>query len=190
MLYKDVVGSLVSAIDVLDRYTEGHGKRVSDLSRLLARELGLGARETEAVATAGLLHDVGKLGIPSEILRKPGRLSPSEYEVMKRHPGHSARILGAIRGFEDITTMALRHHERWDGGGYPDGLAGEAIPLGAQIIQVADSLDAMTSTRSYRPARGWDEAVAEVGACSGGQFHPAVAAAALALDGMPDGRGT
>lgn len=179
-LYRGVVASLVSAIEVMDSYTVGHGKRVSDYSRAIAREFGLSAREEEAVGTAALLHDVGKLGIPSELLRKPGPLLPEEEAVVRQHPANSARILESIQGFGDIVDMARWHHERFDGAGYPDGLAGDRIPTGAQIIQVADSFDAMTSDRSYRPALSREGALAELLAGSGTQFNPRVVRAALA----------
>lgn len=178
-LYKDIVTALVSAIDVMDSYTEGHGRRVSIYSQLIARELELEPQEIEDIGTAALLHDIGKLGIPSEVLRKPGKLSAEEYAIVKQHPEHSARILRSIHGFEHIVELALRHHECYDSSGYPGGLCGGAIPIGAQIIQLADSFDAMTSTRSYRPALSRGQALDELRSHSGTQFHPAVVAAAL-----------
>lgn len=180
MLYKDVVSALVSAIDVMDRYTEGHAQRVSAYSERLARRLGLPPADVDTISTAALLHDVGKLGVPSEVIRKRGTLNPDEQALMRQHPVHSAKILGAIHGFEDIAELAKRHHERWDGTGYPDGLEGRAIPIGSQIIQLADSFDAMTSSRSYRPALSLEEAFGEIRGGMGGQFHPEVADAALA----------
>lgn len=179
-LYRDVVSSLVSAIEVMDRYTEGHAKRVAEYSRLIGIKLGLSGRDLEDVETAALLHDVGKLGVPTEILRKPARLEPEEYELVKLHPANAAKILGEIRGFERIVEYAYRHHERYDGSGYPSGLAGDAIPLGAQVIQVADAIDAMTSERSYRPAMPLDRALETVALGSGSQFHPLAARAAIA----------
>ncbi len=179
-LYRDVVASLVSAIEVMDSYTQGHAKRVAGYSRLIGAKLGLSGRDLEDIETAALLHDVGKLGVPTEILRKPSRLEPGEYDLVKRHPANAAKILGEIGGFERIVEYAYRHHERYDGLGYPDGLEGDVIPLGAQVIQVADAIDAMTSERSYRPAMTLERALEAVALGSGSQFHPLAARAALA----------
>lgn len=180
-LYRDVVTALVSAIEVMDRYTEGHAKRVSDYSRAIATKLGLTNDEISEITTAALLHDIGKLGVPTDILRKPAALDREEYALVKRHPEYSARILGTIHGFERIVELAYHHHERYDGLGYPDGLTGDSIPLGAQIIQLADALDAMTSSRSYRPAMPVLTALATIRENAGRQFSPRVAAVALEL---------
>jgi len=174
-LYQDIVSSLVSAIEVMDTYTQGHAKRVSDYSRLLGTRLGLSETEISEIGTAALLHDIGKIGIPTEILRKPDRLNEAEYEIVKRHPVDAAKILGVISGFERIVELAYRHHERYDGRGYPEGISGCAIPFGAHVIGLADALDAMTSARSYRPAMTWAEALDVVRDESGAQFHPDVA---------------
>jgi len=178
-LYKDIVASLVSAIEVVDRYTEGHAKRVSAYSRAIGERLGLPAAALSDIATAALLHDIGKIGVPTDILRKPGRLDPDEFAIVKRHPADAAKILGVIGGFERIVELAYRHHERYDGKGYPEGLSGDAIPLGAQIIGLADAIDAMTSARSYRPAMSLERALEIVRDESGSQFHPAVVRVAL-----------
>ena len=180
-LYHDIVASLVSAIEVMDTYTQGHARRVSEYSRALGRRLGMSESEVYEISTAALLHDVGKIGIPTEILQKPERLSRSEYEIVKRHPANSAKILGAIGGFERIVELAYRHHERYDGKGYPEGLSGDAIPFGACVIGLADAVDAMTSARSYRPAMSWEQALNVIRTEAGMQFHPLVAKAALEL---------
>lgn len=177
--YREVIGSLVSAIEVMDSYTNGHGKRVAAISGRLGMVLGLEPPELRDLHRAALLHDIGKIGVPSEILRKTGRLDEREYAIVKQHPANSAKILGGISGFSRVVELALHHHERYDGGGYPEGLAGDQLPLAAYILQLADSFDAMTSDRSYRPARPVGEAIAEIRAGSGSQFHPRVAEAAL-----------
>jgi hypothetical protein len=178
-LYQDIVDSLVSAIEVMDRYTEGHAKRVAEYSRSIGERLGLSEAELSDIATAALLHDIGKIGIPTEILRKPDRLDSAEYEIVKRHPADAAKILGVIGGFERIVELAYRHHERYDGKGYPEGISGDEIPFGAQVIGLADAIDAMTSARSYRPAMSRERALAIVRECSGSQFNPVVVRAAM-----------
>jgi len=122
-----------------------------------------------------LLHDIGKIGVPDNILRKPAALSEAEWVTMRKHPEFGARIVAGIPFLEDVARIVRHHHERWDGRGYPDGLAGEDIPLGARIFAVADSFDAMTSDRPYRRAMTIDEARAEVARCRGTQFDPTVA---------------
>jgi HD-GYP domain-containing protein (c-di-GMP phosphodiesterase class II) len=144
--------ALVAAIDQKDHYTRGHSERVGMLSRLVGRELGLSRAELQDLEWAGLLHDVGKIGIPEVILSKPGRLSLTEFESIKRHPRIGYEILRPIASFERVLTGVLHHHEQPDGNGYPSGLRGDAVPLIARIIHVADTFDALTSTRSYRRA--------------------------------------
>lgn len=177
--YREVIGSLISAIEVNDSYTNGHGRRVAAISGRLGMFLGLEPPELRDLHTAALLHDIGKIGVPSEILRKPGGLDEREYSIVKRHPVDSAKILGGISGFARVVELALRHHERYDGTGYPEGLSGDQLPLSAYVLQLADSFDAMTSDRAYRPARPILEALAEIRAGSGRQFHPRVAEAAI-----------
>lgn len=180
-LYQDIVASLVSAIEVMDRYTEGHAKRVCSYSRMIGSRLGLEEEDLSDICTASLLHDIGKIGVPSEILNKRGPLADVEYEIVKQHPANAAKILGSIGGFERIVDLAYRHHERYDGCGYPEGLAGDDIPLGAQVIAVADTMDAMTSERSYRPALPWEAALDTVRSAAGTQFRPDVVEAALSV---------
>jgi diguanylate cyclase (GGDEF)-like protein/putative nucleotidyltransferase with HDIG domain len=171
--------SLARAVDSRDAYTGSHSERVATLSSEIASELGLPAEEVELTRLAGSLHDLGKLAIPEEILRKPAALSDAERLVLERHPQIGYRMLESL-GVDPIADWVLHHHERWDGHGYPDGLAGDRIPLGARIIFVADAFDAMTSDRIYRAALSYEEAVAEVDRCAGTQFDPDVVRAFLA----------
>jgi HD-GYP domain-containing protein (c-di-GMP phosphodiesterase class II) len=131
---------------------------------------------------AGLLHDVGKVGIPDEILRKPGRLTDEEYDVMKQHPVVGAMIVSSMPGFQEIIPGVRNHHERWDGTGYPDGLAGEAIPLLGRLLAVPDTMSAMTTDRPYRKGLTWEAALEEVERKSGTQFDPSIVAAFLSAE--------
>jgi diguanylate cyclase (GGDEF)-like protein/putative nucleotidyltransferase with HDIG domain len=167
--------SLAKAVDARDTYTGSHSTRVAELSAWIAARLGLDAEQVELARLAGSLHDLGKLAIPEEILRKPGPLTPPERLVVERHPQIGFRMLESL-GVEPVAEWVFRHHERWDGRGYPDGLAGEEIPLGARIIFVADAYDAMTSERAYRGRLTPHAAVAELERCAGTQFDPAVVA--------------
>jgi diguanylate cyclase (GGDEF)-like protein/putative nucleotidyltransferase with HDIG domain len=172
-------GSLARAVDTRDAYTGSHSERVADLVARIAERMGLTPADVELARLAGSLHDLGKLAIPEEILRKPGRLTESERLVLERHPQIGFRMLESL-GVDPVADWVLRHHERWDGTGYPDGLAGEDIPLGARIIFVADAFDAMTSDRIYRNPVSVREAVEELERCSGTQFDPDVVQAFLA----------
>ncbi|MCK4340907.1 MAG: HD-GYP domain-containing protein [Phycisphaerae bacterium] len=155
----EVTRAMVSAIDKKDHYTSGHSERVGFLTRLTAAELGISSAEQQNMGWSGLLHDVGKIGIPEEILCKPGKLTAEEFEVIKQHPRMGYEILKPIASMGVILDGILHHHEYPDGSGYPAGLAGEAIPLVARIIHVADTFDALTSTRSYRRAFGIEQAL-------------------------------
>jgi diguanylate cyclase (GGDEF)-like protein/putative nucleotidyltransferase with HDIG domain len=168
--------SLAKAVDARDTYTGSHSERVSELAARVASRLGLEPEQVELTRLAGSLHDLGKLAIPEEILRKPGALTDSERLVLERHPQIGFRMLDSL-GVDPVADLVLHHHERWDGAGYPDGLQGEAIPLGARIIFVTDAFDAMTSDRIYRPKRSSDAALAELRRCAGSQFDPAIVAA-------------
>jgi len=188
MLYEDVRGlmmgllhSLTSAVDAKDTYTCGHSERVALLSRCLAQQIPLDDHAVDRVYMAGLLHDVGKIGVPEAVLQKAGRLTPEEFEEIKKHPAIGARILRDIRQIEDIIPGVLYHHERYDGKGYPSGLAGEDIPLMGRIICLADCFDAMTSSRTYRKALPLEVAMTEIQRCSGTQFDPALADAFLRI---------
>jgi diguanylate cyclase (GGDEF)-like protein len=165
--------SLAKAVDARDVYTGSHSERVGELSARIARRLGVDEPQIELTRLAGSLHDLGKLAIPEEILRKPGALNESERLVLQRHPQIGYRMLESL-GVEPIADWVLHHHERWDGDGYPDRLRGEQIPLGARIIFVADAFDAMTSERVYRKPLSESDAVAELERCAGSQFDPTV----------------
>src|SRR5262249_941047 len=165
--------SLARAVDSRDAYTGSHSERVGTLAAQIAEQLDLSVDEIELTRLAGSLHDLGKLAIPEEILRKPAALTDPERLVLERHPQIGFRMLESL-GVDPIADWVLHHHERWDGHGYPDGLKGDEIPLGARIIFVADAFDAMTSDRLYRAALTFEEAVAEVERCAGTQFDPQV----------------
>jgi diguanylate cyclase (GGDEF)-like protein/putative nucleotidyltransferase with HDIG domain len=168
--------SLAKAVDARDAYTGSHSERVADLAARIATRLGVDREQVELTRLAASLHDLGKLAIPEEILRKPGPLSETERLVLERHPQIGYRMLESL-GVDPVADWVLHHHERWDGTGYPDALGGEEIPLGARIIFVADAYDAMTSDRVYRGRLTDDEAIAELARCSGSQFDPEVVAA-------------
>jgi putative nucleotidyltransferase with HDIG domain len=182
MLFEDVHGlmmgllhSLTSAVDAKDAYTCGHSERVALLSRHLAKEMKLADHDVERIYMAGLLHDVGKIGVPEAVLQKPGKLTPEEFDQMKKHPEIGARILADIKQVKDIIPGVLHHHERYDGKGYPANLAGENIPLMGRILCLADCFDAMTSNRTYRKALPLEVALTEIRRCSGTQFDPQLA---------------
>jgi HD-GYP domain-containing protein (c-di-GMP phosphodiesterase class II) len=154
----EVTRALVAAIDQKDHYTSGHSERVGKLARMTGVELGLPPGDVQMLEWAGLLHDVGKIGIPEEILNKPGRLTSEEYAIIKKHPRMGYDILKPIASFEPVLSAVLHHHENNDGSGYPDGLRIEQTPLFARIIHVVDVFDALTSTRSYRDAFSTEKA--------------------------------
>ncbi|WP_047960244.1 HD-GYP domain-containing protein [Desulfovibrio sp. TomC] len=184
-LVHELAASLGKAIDAKDPHTLAHSEEVAEVANYLATVMGLPREATACIHVAGHLHDIGKIGVPDAVLGKPGRLNPNEWEKMKAHPVIGAEILLPLTCFAQtgIVAMVKAHHERFDGGGYPQGLCGQAIPLGARIICVADSLSAMLQTRPYRPAMGFDEALREIVRCSGSQFDPEVVAAFTAVAG-------
>jgi len=149
---------LANALEAKDPYTRGHSERVAALSRRLASAMGLAPAVVDTVGQAGLLHDIGKIGVPEAILRKPRSLSSEEWQIMRGHPVIGAQIVAPFEFFEGAARVIRHHHERWDGSGYPDELMGEDIPLEARIVAVADVFDALTSERSYRPALTRDAA--------------------------------
>ncbi|MEM6365142.1 MAG: HD domain-containing phosphohydrolase [Planctomycetota bacterium] len=149
-MLKGTVSSLAAALDAKDAYTHGHSSRVADLAMMLAKRLRLPNDSVEALQLAGILHDIGKIGIDDSVLKKPGKLTPEEFDQIKLHPVFGYEILKDIRPFRHILPAVRHHHESWDGTGYPDGLAGNAIPRDAQILAVADAFDAMVSDRPYR----------------------------------------
>jgi diguanylate cyclase (GGDEF)-like protein len=165
--------SLAKAVDERDAYTGSHSQRVGDYSARIARRLGADGPAVELTRLAGSLHDLGKLAIPEEVLRKPDALDESERLMLERHPQIGFRMLESL-GVQPVAEWVLHHHERWDGAGYPNRLVGDQIPLGARIIFVADAYDAMTSDRDYRQAMPQQDALAELERCSGTQFDPAV----------------
>jgi len=155
----DMVRALICAIEQKDEYTSGHSTRVGYFSTLLGKELGLSAAELQILEWAALLHDVGKIGIRDEVLKKPGKLTPEEFAHIQEHPVRSYQVVCEIPQLADALGGVTHHHEHWDGTGYPDGLKGLEIPLQARIIQLADIFDALTSTRSYRKAFDWQKAL-------------------------------
>lgn len=176
------VRAMSGALDAKDRYTRGHSDRVAHLSAELARVMGFSPDEVERVHIAGLVHDVGKIGVPEAVLCKPGRLTDEEFDIIKRHPQIGYDILKDIPSLRDILPGVLHHHERWDGGGYPHRLKGEDIPLMARIMGVADTFDAMSSNRAYRSKMAREVVLAEIARCAGSQFDPRAAEAFLTLD--------
>ncbi|MEU8681635.1 HD-GYP domain-containing protein [Streptomyces sp. NPDC048611] len=181
--HQATIRALVQAVDIKDRYTRGHSERVGRASVMIARELGLPEDRMEALRFAGILHDVGKLGVPTRLLRKDGPLTPEERRVIELHPEYGHEIVRGIGFLEEARAAILHHHERLDGSGYPYGLRGHHIPEVARVVAVADAFDAMTSTRSYRRARPVPAAVAELRRCAGAQFDPRmVRALAASLD--------
>jgi len=187
----DTVTALAFAIDAKDHYTQGHSQSVSRLALQLAREMELTEAEVEEIRLAGILHDIGKIGVPESILNKPERLTPEEYELMKAHAVLGEKILEPlkVKAIERIRGMVRHHHEAFDGRGYPDRLKGNAIPLGARVITVADCFDTMVSERSYKKGRTVEEAIAELRRCSGTQFDPdLVDAMVRSLNSLADPR--
>jgi HD-GYP domain-containing protein (c-di-GMP phosphodiesterase class II) len=178
---REMLELMVKAIEARDPYTSGHSVRVSAMSRAIATEMKLPYERVEEIATAALLHDVGKIHEKfAPALRKPDRLTEEEHLLLQEHPVKSAELVGVISSFRGVVLDSVRsHHERWDGNGYPDGLRGEQIPLGARIITVADTVDAMRTDRPYRPAASNEETVAELERCRGAQFDPGVIDVAL-----------
>ncbi|MHB1298242.1 MAG: HD-GYP domain-containing protein [Gemmatimonadaceae bacterium] len=172
---EELLQLIVAAIEARDPYTSGHSQRVAKYARVIARSSGLGGRAAERVVVAALLHDVGKIHEEfAPILRKPGKLTDSEYEIMKTHSEKSAVLVGKVSHFADLVPLIHAHHEEWDGSGYPLGLAGASIPLGARIIALADTIDAMSTSRPYRRAMTSDEVKEELRRESGFQFDPAI----------------
>ena len=166
--------SLAHAVDGRDAYAgRHHSYMVGELAGRIAKRMGLPRDEVELARLAGRLHDIGKLAIPEDILRKPGPLNDAERLVLERHPHIGYRMLESL-GIEPVATWVLHHHERWDGRGYPEGLEEEEIPLGSRILFVADAYDAMTSDRVYRGKLSHEDAVAELERCAGAQFDPTV----------------
>ena len=170
--YLATLRSLASAIDAKDPSTHGHSQRVAELSMAIGHELGLEDVTLKALAYGGLLHDLGKIGVPEAILHKAGRLDPTELEQMRAHPVIGAEILRGVEFLEDALAAVRHHHERWDGGGYPDGLAGTAIPIVARIVNAADTFDACTTPRPYQPVLSAERGVVLIEEFRGTQVDP------------------
>jgi len=171
--YEATVGALCQAVETKDFYTRGHSDRVSRGSVMIAREIGMHGERVEAIRYAGMLHDVGKLGVPTKVLQKTGKLTEEEYAAIQLHPMRGLDIVREIGFLDEALAGIMHHHERIDGRGYPMGLAGDEIPEFARVLAVADAFDSMTSTRSYRGARPVAEAIEELRKWSGTQFDPA-----------------
>ncbi|PNG22198.1 HD-GYP domain-containing protein [Streptomyces cahuitamycinicus] len=175
--HQATIRALVQAVDIKDGYTRGHSERVGQASMMIARELGMADERVEVLRFAGILHDVGKLGVPTRLLRKDGPLTPEERRVIELHPEYGHEMVRGIGFLGEARAAVLHHHERLDGSGYPYGLVGRQIPESARVVAVADAFDAMTSTRSYSRARPVAVALAELERCAGSQFDPVMVAA-------------
>jgi putative nucleotidyltransferase with HDIG domain len=166
------LSSLSAVVEDRDPYAHGHASRVAVLAHSIARRVGFDRERIERLRTGAVLHDIGKIAVPREVLLKPGPLDPAELVQIRRHPTAGARILRAVGAALDALPLVLYHHERWDGAGYPSGRAYTEIPVEARILAVADSFDAMTTNRPYRAARRADAALRELERCAGTQFDP------------------
>jgi putative nucleotidyltransferase with HDIG domain len=178
--------SLAEALDAKDSYTNGHSKRVTEVAVTLCQELGLASEAIDKIRFAGLVHDIGKIGVPEEILLKPGKLTDEEFDRIKEHSAAGEKILKPIIRDQEILAIVRYHHERYSGGGYPDGKMKEDIPLGARIMAVADAYDAMTSSRPYREALSPEKARSQLMANRGSQFDPEIVDVFIKAEGkMP-----
>jgi putative nucleotidyltransferase with HDIG domain len=177
----DTVSALATTIEVNDAYTHGHCERVAQGTRTVAERLGVQERDLQIYELAATLHDIGKIGVATGILAKPGKLTDAEFRAMQKHSELGAQILGSVGFLTDIAQYVLYHHEDWNGGGYPKGLSGKAVPLASRIIHVVDAFDAMTSSRPYRTALPQEEAVRRIRADRGRQFDPEVVDCLLGL---------
>ncbi len=173
--YHELVECITSALDARDPYTGDHSRRVSDMACLVCGFLGMDEDAKQEIHIAGHLHDIGKIGIPDRVLLKAGKLDDEEWALMKQHPQIGADILSRSRHFGRIAAIILHHHERWDGKGYPFGAKGEEIPLGARIIAVCDSIDAMCSARAYRKAMPTEVCRSEIEKNTGVMYDPDIA---------------
>ncbi len=185
--YLATMNALAQVIEAKDEYTKGHSERVTNIAVLIAEEMGLDVKQINSLRKAGSLHDIGKVGIPGDILNKPGKLTPLERSIIRSHPVIGERIIKRIDFLSDITSVVRHHHERFDGSGYPDALKNGDISILARILGVADAYDAMTSDRPYRKAMGRDKAISELKEYSGSQFDPAVVEAFLRVANAVDG---
>ena len=181
-LLMGVLHALTATIDAKDRYTCGHSQRVAIISRRLAVDYGLPPEKVQRIYLTGLLHDIGKVGVPEAVLCKAGKLTAEEFEAIKRHPAWGAKILGGIRQLDDVIPGIVAHHERLNGSGYPNGLKGDEVPLAARIVGLADGFDAMTSDRTYRAALPLETVVREIRENTGTQFDADLVRVLLAMD--------
>lgn len=172
--YHEIIECIVSALDAKDPYTAGHSQRVSDMALTVCELIGLKENDIEAIHIAAHLHDIGKIGVPDAILNKTEKLNDIEWKAMKKHPETGAQILSKSKHLNELKDIVLYHHERFDGMGYPTGLKGEKIPVGARIIAICDSIDAMTSTRSYRKAHSYDYCYQEIKNNLGKMYDPII----------------
>jgi response regulator RpfG family c-di-GMP phosphodiesterase len=181
-LFMGSIKALAQALEAKDEYTQGHSERVAEVAVGIARYLSLSDSEINDMWLGGFLHDIGKIGIQESVLNKPGKLSACEWELIQQHPVLAERILCPIEELSDVIKIVRHHHERYDGSGYPDGLAGSEIPLGARILSVADAYDALTSKRPYRDALPHDDAIAVLEEAAGTQFDPVIVRAFLSCE--------
>jgi len=186
--YTQIIESFLKVIDSKDHYTEGHCERVAKYSYHLCNEMNLSRAKSEKIISIAKIHDIGKIYVDDDILRSSDNLRSEEYEEIKRHTKYGYQLLKDIDLINDELDVILYHHERWDGRGYPEGLKGEKIPVGARILAVTDSLDVMITGRSYKPPMKKEEIIAELEKCAGGQFDPEIAEKMIKLikDGFFD----
>jgi HD-GYP domain-containing protein (c-di-GMP phosphodiesterase class II) len=177
---RDQLELLMRAVDARDKYTGRHSAKVGSLARRVGRRIGMDAAEVHVLECAARLHDIGKLGVPEAILTKPGPLDEHEWSVMRCHPDWGAEMIARMPGLGELGALVRAHHERWDGCGYPEGLAGERIPLASRVISACDAFEAMVSRRPYRAPLSMDAALAELSDAAGSQFDPVVVAAVKA----------
>src|SRR5574344_103588 len=177
--YHDLIAGIVAALEARDPYTACHSMRVAEMSQQLCGFLNLSPDESAVIHIAAHLHDIGKIGIDDSVLRKTERLTDSEWAVIKKHSVIGYTILGKVECFSEVADIVLHHHERWNGSGYPSGIAGETIPYGSRIIAVADSIDAMMSSRVYRGSMTSDGCRREISRNSGVMYDPTIANATL-----------
>lgn len=172
--YHEIIECIASALDAKDSYTAGHSERVSDMALQVCRLLNLNDHLTEKIHIAAHLHDIGKIGVPDAVLNKAGKLDDEEWQAMKKHPAIGADILNKSHRLSELSDIVLMHHERYDGFGYPLGKKGEEIPLGARIIAICDSIDAMTSNRCYRNAHSFEYCYTEIEKNLGKMYDPQI----------------
>jgi putative nucleotidyltransferase with HDIG domain len=184
--YGQMIVALTQATEVRDSYTAGHSERIAALAERVARELGCSEQEVDEVRWGARVHDIGKFGVPDALLRKAASLTEEEWAVVRHHPVLGEKILSSLERLRGVAKIVRHHHERWDGTGYPDGLRGNAIPLGARILAVVDAYGAITETRPYRPALTRAEALVEIRRGSGSQFDPQVVEAFAGVVGSHD----